>query len=329
MSDDNNPAPVDDVAGADIASGQNAASGDNSAGAGGDPTPAPASAVTTGSPEPEPKPAPNADGVWAESWREAYAGEDKAKLSVLQRYASPKAVMDALFSARETISKAAHKQQLPKDATPEQIAEYRKANGIGESPEKYLENLPEGVVFGDAEKPYIEPFLKEMHDLNAHPSLVQKALQSYVAVQERQKQEIAENDLAATEQAQTELKAEYGPEYKRNMTVVNEFVEANFPQDVKALFLQSRLGDDKGTPLFADARVIRSLVQVARSLNPLGTPTGGQGMDNMGAIETQLQSYEKQMKSDYRGWMSDSNSKAREHHLELLRAQERYKPKTS
>src|SRR3990172_7165987 len=51
--------------------------------------------------------------------RQQYAGDDPKKLSRLERYASPKAALDALFAAQQRISSGELKAALSPDATPE------------------------------------------------------------------------------------------------------------------------------------------------------------------------------------------------------------------
>src|SRR3546814_3644725 len=55
---------------------------------------------------------------------------------------------------------------LPIYATPEQIAEWRKEQGIPEKPEDYDLKFDNGLVIGEADKPLVAEFLKASHATN-------------------------------------------------------------------------------------------------------------------------------------------------------------------
>src|ERR1044071_5758134 len=175
------------------------------------PTPAPAAPPKPG--EPAPPAAPEAK--WPDNWREGYAGNDATKMEVLKRYASPQAALDALFAAKERITKGLT-MGLPADATPEQVAEYRKAHGIPDKPEGYKLTLSEGRVVGEADKPIIDQLLKSAHEMNVKPEVASKFVDFYYQQQEAA---IAQREeLDATQRTETEeaLRQEYGQEYTRN-----------------------------------------------------------------------------------------------------------------
>lgn len=262
------------------------------------------------------------EGVWSENWREAYAGDDTAKLNVLKRYADPKTALDALFNLQEKVRSGDIKKPLAKDATPEQVAAWRKDNGVPDAPEAYLKSLPEGIVFGGQDKAAVDSFLKEMHDSNASPEIVAKALASYHKAQIAVKEQFQMRDRSKAEAAEDTLRKEWGPDFKPNITVMKAFLENNFPSDVHAALLDSRLGDDEGTPLLAHPGVIRAFTQLGRALNPTGTITSGAGMDSLDTINEQIKGYEKRMAS--KEWFKDEKSQA--HYRDLVTARERLKP---
>jgi hypothetical protein len=70
-------------------------------------------------------------------------------------------VADAHLSLQQQLSSGEYVKRLPKDAKPEQVAEWRKNNGIPESPEKYDFNLPDGLVMGEADLNVARKFLKK------------------------------------------------------------------------------------------------------------------------------------------------------------------------
>lgn len=260
-------------------------------------------------------------GIWDEKWREAYAGDDTKKLAQLKRYESPKAALDALFAAQEKIRTGQAKDPLPKDAKPEEVAAWRKANGIPEKPEGYLEKLPEGVVLGDDDKEGFSAFVKDMHELNAPPELVHKAVAAYQKRMEEHTLAVQAQDNEQKNATIAALTQEFGPEYAANIQSMRNFIAASFPKEVTDQFLSARLGD--GTALFNHPDMIRSLVRISRELNPTGTPTPGTGFDKADEVEAQIKKYESRMGK--KEWFDDEKSQA--HYRELIDARERYKTK--
>ncbi len=72
--------------------------------------------------------------TWPEDWRKQMAGGDEAYLKQLERFDSPAAVGKSLREAQLKISQGGAKPALPKDATPEQLAAFRKEAGSPRPP---------------------------------------------------------------------------------------------------------------------------------------------------------------------------------------------------
>lgn len=261
-------------------------------------------------------------GVWPEDWRETYAAKqgdaDGKLLKQLQRYASPEAALDALFNARKKISSGELKSSLKADATPEELKAWREENGIPDSAEKYDTTLKDGLIFSEADKPVVDAFLKRAHDANMHPDQVKTALQFYAEQQDVIAQEMAANDIGAKEACEEALRAEYGPQYKRNMQAANELL-AGAPGGVHEALLGARAAD--GTPLASDPAVLRWLVGLAHEMNPIGTLVPGSGTNAMQAAEGELAALRGKMadkNSDY--WKGANAQKNQQRYRELISA---------
>lgn len=237
--------------------------------------------------------------VWGDKWRETYAGDDKAKLNVLGRYASAKDALDAFIELKNAVAKGELRRPAAapgKDAKPEEVAAYRKANGVPATPDEYLKALPEGLVLGEVDKDVMSGFLKDMHDQNAPPAYVAKALENYVKAQGIFQQKLERQDLETLKATNNALRAEWqGSDYDTNVTHVKALIEANFPSDVQEIFMNGRLGDEKTTPILAHPGVIKALANLGRTLNPTGTVTGGAGIDNVDTLNSQIKGYEDRM----------------------------------
>lgn len=94
---------------------------------------------------------------WPSDWREKATGGDAKAMAKIAKYASPKALAEALLSAQDYISKTRSVAKLGKDATADQIKAYRESLGVPEVPDKYdLKdmNLKEG------DKPLLDATLR-------------------------------------------------------------------------------------------------------------------------------------------------------------------------
>lgn len=248
-------------------------------------------------------------------WRKEMALDDD-DLKILERFPSQKDLMKSWKEQRAMISASKSKEPLPKDATPEQVAEFRKVNGIPEKAEDYYKALPEGVTFGEDDKPGVTKFLEDMHALNTPPAIVSKALEVFVAAQEEAALAQSEKDISSRDKTAETLKTEWGPDYKANVDTMMGFVRGNFPEGVHAALLNARLGD--GTPLFSHPDTVKAFAQLGRVLGNKGTSTPGGGTDQLSAIEDQIKAYEKTMHT--KEWHKDFKKQA--HYRELVTARD-------
>jgi hypothetical protein len=280
-------------------------------------SPAPAPVTTPTEPQDTAAPAePAATGDWPDDWRQKYAGEDAKTLKRLERYASPKAALDALFAAQ---AKVAEKGTRMRDnATPEEVSAWRADNGIPESPTEYDVSLSGGRVWGEADKPLVDDFLKKANEANMQPAQVNQALDWYMSQQEAQYEAQQQRDLELRTQTEDELRSEFGGDYRRNVRAALDVL----PADLKDQFLGGRMAD--GTLLGDNPAVIRWLVGIGRELNPMGTVVPGTGTIAMQAVEAELGTLRGLMgdrKSEY--WKGPNAAKMQNRYRELLTAVER------
>lgn len=244
---------------------------------------------------------------WPEDWREKYAGEDTKKLELLKRYGSPEAALDALIEARNTIAKGIKGTTLKPDATPEEVAEYRKANGIPEKANEYKIELDNGLQIDPNEKDYVNQFLENLHADNTTPEVANKILNSYYQLKAKadaeyegyKNQKYVENDTA--------LKAEWGKGYQKNLNIVVGYLQNHFGDAGKIL---ADAYDSSGLPLANNAVVLRTLLRNALDHDPIGTLTPGVGMSGADGIVDELKALETKMK-DRNTWFKDEKGQAR------------------
>lgn len=216
--------------------------------------------------------------TWPEDWRERLAGDDAAALRTLKRYAGVDGLWKKLLNQEKLISQGGHKagQALPEDATPEEVAAYRKAAGLPETPEGYALAFPDSAKTSDADKETLTGFQQFMHERHVPPAGVKAAFEWY----SQRLGQLQEARTAAAQDAKiealVELRKEYpGGELKRNLAIADEFLEAHGLGDLLDATLPN------GRPVRLDAGSLKSIIAAARSYadeeSLIGGDTGGGG----------------------------------------------------
>lgn len=274
---------------------------------------------------PEKDDAPKGD--WPDDWREKFADGDEKLLKRLSRFQSPKNVLSAWRALEQRMSSGELKQELPQDASDEQVAEWRKANGIPENAEGYLDGLPDGLIIGDDDKPAIKSFAERMHAANVPPAVVHQALDWWHSERERTAEEQSKSDRLARESAEEELRAEWGTEFAANRNALRNYLAAT-PQvedgvTVGDMLAGARAAD--GTPLMNSAPVLKWLMATVSELNPVATVIpGGQG--SIETVESRIDEIKKTMRDDPKKYASEN---MRAELMKLYAAQEKISARAS
>jgi hypothetical protein len=283
----------------------------------------PTSALEPSAPAPAAPAAPAAPTqTWPEDWRDQLVGNDEKLLKRMQRYASPRVVANALIAAQNRISSGELRSALKANATPEEAAAWRAENGIPDAPEKYDLKMPNGIVFGEEDKPFVDSFLKSAHAANFHPDQVKAALTWYHQDRESQIEAMAAKDAQQRDATRDELVAEWGVnDFKRNSNQIMSLLDTA-PTGVKEILMAAR-GPDEGA-LFNNPNVLRFFDNLARQINPVATVVPGVTGNIGTAIGDEIQKYEKMMgnkRSEY--WTGVNAEKNQARYRELINARER------
>jgi hypothetical protein len=241
-------------------------------------------------------------------WRKEIGGDDAEAQKVLARFTDPKMFFKSFDDAQKKIRAGEVAKPLAKDAKPEEVAEYRKANGIPEKPEGYFEKLPEGLVIGEDDKPLFNDFAKAMHDLNAKPETIHAAAKWYYQLQERESAETTAMDKKDSVATTAALKEKWGGDYTPNMKAIGVMLDG-LGADLKATFLDATLGD--GKRLMNSPEVMQLFAELALLKNPLAhvMPAGGAG--DMKSLDSEIAAIEKVMKEDRRKYNADQGMQDR------------------
>jgi hypothetical protein len=271
------------------------------------PTPSPVPSPTP-SPSPSPTPSPTATAAWPENWRNLYAGEDAKKLARLERFTDPAKALDALIEAQNKIRSGEMAKPLPENATPEQLAEWRAANGIPDKPDGYFAKLPNGLVIGKEDEKLFGEFATEMHKLNVPPNTMHKVVEWYYNLAERESAAVHEADQRQASEAIAALKETWGNDYKGNIGQVMSFLDG-MGKELKAQFMDATLPD--GRRLFNSPEIIQWIATQARELNPAGALIPNAGENQMQSIDTEIAGIEKVMRENRKAYNADQKMQER------------------
>lgn len=256
----------------------------------------------------------------ADDWRARLAGGDDKLLGYLAKVSSEQALVERLKKHHDDIKQGKYLTPLGDDPTEEEIAAYRAATGVPENPDGYMEKLPDGLVVGDDDRPFVDRFLGAMHAVNAPPAMANAALETYYAIVEEQAAEQLEAAAAAKKECEDTLREEWAQpgEYRRMDNILQNFV-SGLPEAVRDAF-DKGTGPD-GVPLGYNPEIRRWLVAEALEKNPLATVVPGAGANQASAIADEIAALEKRMRDDRKAYFKDEKAQAR--YLELVAARDK------
>ena len=269
----------------------------------------------------------------AENWRDVMAGGDAKTVQYLSRYASPANVAKALLAMRQKMDAGEIIRSKPEGdpndpAIKQALNEWRAQANVPQTPEGYLEKVPDGLVFGEADKPILTDFLKDMHGKDAPPAYVHAALQWYKAREQQTIADRAEADKQGRTQSEDALRSKWGPDYRGNMNGAASLFTTYGSKDLATRFFSARMAD--GTPLGDDPATLEMLVAISRELNPSGTVVPAPGQTTMQSITSELAQLRIEM-SDTKGKQYDywKNEAKQARFRELVQVEEKIKSRAA
>tara|TARA_R110000868_G_scaffold142759_8_gene360220 strand:- start:625 stop:1608 length:984 start_codon:yes stop_codon:yes gene_type:complete len=243
-------------------------------------------------------------GEFGPNWRQALAGEDADALKTLERMQHPKDVFKSYSELRTKLSKGELKSSspFPEKGTDEQKAAWRAEQGIPTKPEEYQVKAPQGVVFGEDDKPYIDGFLKHAHSKNMTPAAVNDAISWWGEERARRQEAAAEATTDAKKATDDALHAEWGPEYRPTMNRIDNLLGATVADETLRQGIKQSVATN---PEFA-----KFMATVAFQLNPTSTLTPGDAGASVGSIEDGLKKIEGVMRSNRSAYNKDEKMQA-------------------
>lgn len=226
-----------------------------------------------------------------DDWRDKFANGDEKERARLDRFKSP---VDVYKSARELEKKLSSGKlvtNLPKDASPELVAQWRKENGIPETPEGYKLSEDLSKAFGEADKPMVSKFVADMHAANASPEMVEKALSSYQAMVKENQKLVEDFDAQSKIECEVALRQQLGSDYKPFANGLTNFL-ASQPKEF-ADVMSARLPD--GTLVKNNPAFLRAIGSLAETINPTISITPSDGQTVSQSVDARMGEIKKMM----------------------------------
>ena len=252
------------------------------------------------------------------TWRQRLAGDDKDLAKVLSRYSDEAAFGKAHKSLQAKLSSGEYKKALPEGATAEEIATWRKENGLPDAAEGYVEKLelPKGIVIGEADKPIVAEFAAAALEGNVEPGQFNKMVGKYYEILDAQRAKQEDADAAFKTESEEALRADWqGADFRRNLTAVNNLI-STWPEGLASRVLAGRTPD--GRKLGDDPVFIKQLASLAVELNPTSTLVPAGTTDPAKTVTDELESIRKFRRENPDGYNADKKMQDRE--LELIDA---------
>lgn len=263
---------------------------------------APAAPATAASPAPA---APAKEPDWREDWRDRMSGGDADELKQLGRYASPIEVWKKARSLERRMSSGELKPVLPKDAKPDDLAAWRKDNGIPDTSDKY--DLA-GIEVPKEDADLIKGVLEKAHGAHYTPAQAKVAVQAYYDIQKSVEKVQAEQDETDRGSAIDELAAEWGGKFSGYKNRIGNFLSM-FPEGVRDALMNARMPD--GTAVFNSPDVLRTIVALSLKDIPDGVHVPSEGGDaGKGAVE-EYRGLQKLMREDRKAYDKDPKNQDR------------------
>lgn len=260
--------------------------------------------------EPKAKATPKDEPV--DDWRSRIAGDDPDALKWLGRFHNEAAYVKATKELHDGQRAGKFIKPLDENATDEDVAAYRKMLGVPEKPEGYLETLPDGLVVGEDDKPFVDKFVEAMHAVNAPKADVAAALSTYYNIVEEQAAAKAEEADQFRGVGEEVLRQEWGADYRRNLNAMHGHLET-LPESVRAVFMHGEMPefDDGGEPtgrtipIGYHPDVLKWLTAVALDKNPLATVVPGAGANQASAVADEIKQIEEVMRTNRKKYNDD------------------------
>lgn len=253
-------------------------------------------------------------------WRKQLVADpaDEKTLARLERYATPADITKALIETQNTLRSNQYKRGLPETASNEEIAEYRRMNGIPETVEGYEFKSTNGLVVGADDK----EVLNELHPIalkhNVPVAAMNELTEAFLTSRDRELQKIAIQDQIDSRETTATLRSLWSQgDYQLNINLA-EAVLNRLPEEIRDAFHDARMANGKA--VMNHPEIVAWLVSIQRELDPGGTVVPG-AENQVQTINDEIARYEKMIREESDKWYKDTAAQKR--YMELLDAREK------
>lgn len=204
---------------------------------------------------------PSATVTNLDDWRKAIAGNDEKLLSEVARFKSPEDVGKELLRQKQELSKRALSAAFPDKGTPEQQAEWRKANNVPEAGtlDAYGVKPPDGYEMSNVEQAALGEYAELMQKNNVPASIVQSTVDTFFRAQAANQQMLNELDNDLSKTWRSEFDQQHGKDSAPYLSAANAlFEQAIEDGETRNMILNARLpggGFLKSHPAFMNMMV--------------------------------------------------------------------------
>lgn len=266
--------------------------------------------IADGQPPAEAPPAPPADTPKAD-WptiRAALAADDPEFAKELERTGDGKAFAKRFMDGVKAIrSGTLISKEPPKDATPEQMSVWRKAQGVPDKPDDYETPLPAGYKATPEVGERLDAFRKLAHEQNI-PAGIVKSLTEWNFAQEQavvQARADADKEFQATNN--DDLLKTWGTDYGSNLAAIKNVFGAN--EDMWHEVMGAR-GPD-GNVLGNNAKFLSFLLDIGVQANPTLRQFAGDGRMTESNVVGELKELAAKVKKGDPAYWKDEKAQAR------------------
>lgn len=207
-----------------------------------------------------PAPPDDTRGVDLDGMRRAMAGDDEKLLGELERYRTAEDLGKALSEAKKAARAKRAPLTLSDDATPEQAAEYREAAKIPEDVADYPISFSEDYKATDLDGEMLGSFKEMLHEKAGDPRTAGIAMQWYEQFTAQAQQDRDATMAKVSKETQTQLRADYGPEYDGNIEAANGLMKSQMGEAAYDNMLSLRFED--GTKLQDNPDFVKMMVNM-------------------------------------------------------------------
>lgn len=231
--------------------------------------------------------------TWPENWRELMADGDPEALKTLNRWAKPPNIWKSYSALRQRHDSGEFKRSRPDPTDEKAYGEWKAESKIPEKPEGYLQLFPEHLrEVREDHKDVVNKYLELAHKADATPDEAAKGLEFYWQILQAEEDQRFEQDKQHRVQAEDQLRAEWGNEYRANINGITSLLDTYAPKGLKERLFTARLSD--GTPVGNDPQMLQFLAAVDKEINPHGTVVPNQGQDAATSIADEIAALEKE-----------------------------------